>query len=176
MQILRFSCVCASCRTLLRMPSAAAAQGLLLGQVPDQAGAHAQQLHVQQLHVQQATSRPTAACHLPLMRRTATSCCCWMLLRSCTRLHLTMALSPQLLLPMVCTVMMCISYSNLHHTSVEDLCDKGRLSDTHTHTHSASLLYGLYRSECVWQLDCSLMNMLDAVGALCKAASHDDGD
>ncbi len=113
------TCECASCRTRLKMPSAAAAQGLLPGQVPGQAGAPAQQLPAQQ-----ATTRQTAACHLPLMRRTAISCCCWMLLRSCTRLPLMTALSPQLLLPMVCTVMTCVSFSYFRCTSAEDPCDK----------------------------------------------------
>ena len=116
------TCECASCRTLLRTPSAAAAQGL----PPGQAGAPAQQLPAQQ-----ATTRPTAACHLSLMTRTAISCCCWTLLRSCTRLPLMTALSPQLLLPMVCTVMMCISFNGFCSTSVKDPCEKACLHMQH---------------------------------------------
>ncbi len=127
------------------MPSAAAAQGQLPGQVPGQAGAPAQQLPAQP-----ATTRPTAACHQPLMRRTATSCCCLTLLRSCTRLPLMTALSPQLLLPMVCTVMICSSFSNFicsivttcsnfQHTPLEDWRDKGRLS--HMTTLPACCMY-----------------------------------
>ena len=111
-----------SCRTLLRTPSAAAAQGQLPGQVPGQAPGQAG-APAQQLHAQQAPTRLTAACHLPLMRRTATSCCCWMLLRSCTRLHLMTAQSPPLLPPMVCSVTACTNFSNFHCTSAETLCD-----------------------------------------------------
>lgn len=44
----------------------------------------------------------TAACLPPRMRRTATSCCCWMRLRSCTRQPPTTVLSLPLLPHTVC--------------------------------------------------------------------------
>ena len=174
-----------SCRTLLRTPSAAAAQGQLPGQVPGQAPGQAG-APAQQLPAQPATTKPTAACHQPLMRRTATSCCCWTLQRSCTRLPLMMALSLRLLPPMVCTVTMCSSFSNVSRsTFIKSNSSNSivHLSRTRvaqadlslTHTLPACCMV-LFRSACMWQLDCSLLNMLGAVEVLCKAASHDNGN